>query len=72
MRRVTDGNGNDSTTALAAWLGVNDELWLRNLYIIGDPDDPASLWLTDHESPLVWSCWGDLQPSHDQAWRRDG
>lgn len=63
MRQVIDGNGSDSTAATAAWLAANNQLWLRNLYLIGDPDDPMALWLTDHESPLLWSAWGAFYPA---------
>jgi hypothetical protein len=63
MKQVIDGNGQDSTAAVAAWLATNNELWIRNLYLFGDPDDPQALWLTDHESPLLWSLWGTFLPA---------
>jgi len=40
------------------WLAANQTLWIRTLYLIGEPEDPQSIWLTDHESPLLWSLWG--------------
>lgn len=55
MRRCIDGNGNDSTAAVQAYLASNNELRIRNLIIIGHPEDPFSIWLTDHEGDLTWS-----------------
>ena len=63
MRRVTDGNGADSTTATKAWLASHNAIALATLYLIGEPDDPYALWLTDWEAPLVWSRWGTFQPT---------
>lgn len=58
MKRVTGGNGQDTTAAVVAHLKAHKHLWLANLYLIGEADDPAALWLTDYESPLLWSAWG--------------
>ena len=63
MRKVTDGNGNDSTAAVLAWLKANNELRIANLYLIGELEDPQAVFLTDWESPLVWSPWGTFQPA---------
>ncbi len=63
MKQVINGQGQDSTAAVAAWLAANNQLWLRNLYLIGEPEDPRALWLTDHESPLLWSLWGTFRPA---------
>lgn len=63
MRKVTAGNGTDSTSAVLAYLKGNNHFTLANLYLIGEPEDPMALWLTDYESPLAWPCWGTFQPS---------
>lgn len=57
MRSVVAGNGADSTAATLAYLRNNKELVLADLYLIGFPDDPMALWLTNWESPLSWPCW---------------
>jgi Uncharacterized conserved protein (DUF2163) len=64
VKTVTGGNGSDTTAAVQAWLAANRSLMLRNLYLIGELEDPAALWLTDHESPLEWSAWGTFLPSN--------
>jgi hypothetical protein len=64
MKRVTAGDGSDSTAAVAAWLAAQNELWIKTLYLIGDPDDSQALWLTDHDAPLVWSLWGKFFPAN--------
>jgi Uncharacterized conserved protein (DUF2163) len=63
MRKVTGGNGTDTTAAVAAWLAGGNELRLANLYLIGELEDPNALWLTDWEAPLLWSAWGTFQPA---------
>ena len=57
MKKCTAGNGSDSTAAVLAWLQANKELTLANVYLIGRPEDPLALWLTDWEAPLSWPCW---------------
>lgn len=63
MRKVIDGDGNDSTTAVLAWLQSGNTLRLATLYLIGEPEDPYAIWLTDWESPLRWRPWGTFLPS---------
>lgn len=58
MRQCLDGFGNDSTAAVKAYLLNNSSPRLRTLYLIGFPEDPYALWLTDNESDLVYSFWG--------------
>lgn len=57
MRKVIAGDGTDSTSAVLSWLAANNNLRLANVYLIGKPEDPLALWLTDYESPLCWPCW---------------
>jgi hypothetical protein len=59
MKTCIAGNGSDSTALVLAWLAANNELRVKNLYLIGRPDDPMALWLTDYESPLSWPCWSN-------------
>ncbi len=58
MRQCLDGNGNDSTAAVQAYLLNNPSPRLRHLYLIGQPEDPYALWLTDADVDLVYSFWG--------------
>lgn len=55
------GNGQDTTATVQAALAAGNELWAANLYLIGRPEDPRALWLTDWESPLLWPLWGTYQ-----------
>jgi hypothetical protein len=59
MRQVINGYGQDSTAATLAFLKANNLFRLCNLYLIGYPEDPNALWLTDYESPVSWPVWGD-------------
>jgi hypothetical protein len=61
VKQCLGGDGTDTTAAVLQWLAANQTLWIRTLYLIGEPEDPQSIWLTDHESPLVWSLWGTFQ-----------
>jgi hypothetical protein len=63
MRQVISGLGLDSTAATAAWLSAGKNLTLANLYLIGEPENPFSLWLTDFETPLLWPAWGTFYPA---------
>jgi hypothetical protein len=63
MRKAIDGNGDDSTAALAAYLAANHVLTTRFLYLIGEPDHPQAIWATDHEAPLLYKPWGKFLPA---------
>lgn len=58
MRTVIGGGGNNTTAACASWLNSHKQIWQADLYLIGEADDPLSFWLTNYESPLLWSPWG--------------
>jgi hypothetical protein len=62
MRQVIGGDGSDTTAAVAAWLCDRHQYCMANLILIGEPEDPRSVWLTDWESPLVYSAWGTFCP----------
>ncbi|HVI08009.1 MAG TPA: hypothetical protein VND65_06910 [Candidatus Binatia bacterium] len=63
MRTFTDGNGNDSTSAVLAYLAANHEYTFADLYLIGELEDPQAIFLTNWESPLAWPIWGTFLPS---------
>lgn len=63
MKTCIGGNGTDTTAAVRAWLATGNALHLANLYLIGEPEDPMALWLTDWEAPLAWPCWGTFYPA---------
>jgi hypothetical protein len=60
MRKVTGGDGSDTTNAVKAWLAAHKSLWLANMYMIGELDDPDCALLTDYESPLIWPIFGNF------------
>ena len=65
MRQVIGGNGQDNTAAVQAWLAANKTLILRDLIILGEPEDPLSIWITNHEAPVIYSPYGQriFQPA---------
>lgn len=63
MRQVIGGDGSDKTSLVQAWLASGAPLTLANLYLIGELEDPLAIWLTDWESPLLWSAWGTFRPA---------
>jgi hypothetical protein len=63
LKVCLDGNGNNSTAAVAAYLLNNPKPLIKTLYLIGHPEDPFALWLTDYESPVLWSLYGTFLPA---------
>lgn len=63
MRRVINGSGVDNTAAALAYLRAHNRLLFADLYLIGEPDDPRALWLTDYEAPVLFQPWGTFQPA---------
>ena len=61
MRTVTAGNGVNTTANVVSYLASNNELTLANLYLIGNPEDPGALYLTDWETDLSWPIWGTFK-----------
>jgi hypothetical protein len=55
MRKVIGGSGQDNTTAAQAYLAANNLYTLRDLIIIGPPENPLSIWATDHEAPVYYT-----------------
>ncbi|MGH3429620.1 MAG: hypothetical protein ACRDQZ_18970, partial [Mycobacteriales bacterium] len=64
MKKFIGGAGTDTTAAAVAWAKSHNELERATLYLIGEIDDPDALWLTDYESPLLWSPWGTFKNSN--------
>jgi hypothetical protein len=60
MRQVINGYNADTTAATFAFLTGGNAYTLKHLYLIGDPNNPQSFWLTDYESPLWWPVWGNV------------
>ena len=63
MRQCIGGNGTDTTAAVMSYLMSTNEPLIRHLYLIGDPEDPSALFLTDHEGPVLYNPWGTFHPA---------
>lgn len=61
MKQILNGAGVDTTATVLLWLKAHKTIWLANLYLVGESDDPLALWLTDWESPLCWPLWGTFK-----------
>lgn len=61
MRTFTDGNGNDSTAAVLAYLATANKLALADLYLIGEMEDPNAVFLTNYDGDLAWPVWGTFK-----------
>lgn len=63
MKQVIAGDGTDSTSRALGYLRTRNQLWLADLVLVGELEDPLALWLTDWESPLRWTPKGTFQPA---------
>jgi len=63
LRKSIGGDGTDTTSALFAFLKARNRVRLANLFLIGELEDPAALFLTDYRSPLTWLPWGVFNPA---------
>lgn len=63
MRKVINGAGADNTAAAQAYLLANNRRLIKDLILIGAPDDPRALWLTDYEAPVLYKPWGTFLPA---------
>lgn len=63
MRQCTGGNGQDTTAAVQSYLANTVNPLIRHIYLIGEPDDPNAIFLTDHEGPVLYNPWGTFQPA---------
>ena len=62
MRQCINGYGVDSTSSCMAYLLGTSEPIIRYLYLIGDPDNPNAIRLTDYDGPVVYQPWGTFSP----------
>jgi len=63
VRQVIRGDGTDSTTAAQAYLDSTGSPRLYDLILIGPPENPNSLWLTNYEAPLIYTPYGKFNPA---------
>ena len=69
MRKFIDGNGNDSTAAVLAYLAAHRTLLLADLYVINTAPTYAGNYLgkqfllTDYPAPLNWDYRGTFRPA---------
>lgn len=63
MRTVIGGDGSDTTAATQAYLQQTVNPLVRDLILIGPKENPNSIWLTNHESPLLYSPYGTFKPA---------
>ena len=61
MRQMASGTGVNTTATVQAALIAGNQIYQADLYLFSTPDDPLALWLTNWESPLLWSWWGTFQ-----------
>lgn len=61
MKTVFSGSGVDMTATVLAALKTNTYFTLATLYLLGEPEDPASIRLTDYETPLLYQLYGTFQ-----------
>jgi hypothetical protein len=58
VRKFTGGNGADTTAAVNAWIRSHANIITADLYLIGELEDPQAVFVTNFETPLLWSQWG--------------
>ena len=63
MRRVIGGDGTDTTVATQAYLNSTDKPFMRDLILIGPPENPNSIWMTNHEAPVLYRPYGTFNPA---------
>ncbi|HKT10714.1 MAG TPA: DUF2163 domain-containing protein [Terriglobia bacterium] len=63
MRQTYSGTGANTTSTVAAALLQGNEFLMADLILIGSPEDPLAIWLTNWEAPLLWSLWGTFHPA---------
>src|ERR1035437_1751515 len=63
MRQCINGYGVDTTGSCMAYLLGTSTPNIRHLYLIGNPDNPNAIRLTDYEGPVVYAPWGTFSPA---------
>lgn len=54
MKQTFAGSGQNTTSSVLSYLAGTTQPLIKNLYIIGPPDNPYSLFMTDYETPLSY------------------
>lgn len=54
MRQCYSGSSANTTAAVQDYLNNTSSPLIYDLYIIGPPENPNSLWLTNYDSPLIY------------------
>lgn len=62
MKTVISGSGADVTATVLTYLRSRRFLFKALLYLIGRPEDPRSIWMTDWDTPLLWKPYGRFNP----------
>lgn len=55
MKQCYSGTGANTTANVLSYLNGTPKPLIRNLFIIGPPESPYALFLTDHEAPLSYA-----------------
>lgn len=55
MKQVYSGAGVNTTSSVVSYLEGTTKPLIRNLIMVGVPENPYSLFMTDHESPLSYA-----------------
>ena len=63
MRQMIGGDGTDTTETTQDFLLSTDQYLFRDLYVIGRPGEPNTIYLTNHEAPLLYTPYGEFFPA---------
>jgi hypothetical protein len=63
MRQTIGGDGSNTTLATQEYLNGTSNPIIRDLYIIGPPESPYALYLTNHEAPVIYTPYGEFFPA---------
>jgi hypothetical protein len=63
MRAFVGGNNLDTTAAVKSYLSDAKQVYLADLVLIGEVEDPLAEFLTNWESALSWPNWGTFNPA---------
>jgi hypothetical protein len=64
MRTTIGGNGSNTTAATQSYLNSTTAPIIRDLYIIGPPDDPNAVYMTNHDAPVNYPVYSRIfQPA---------
>ncbi len=63
MRQCINGYGVDTTSSCMTYLLSTTSPIIRHLYLIGNPENPNAIRLTDYDGPIVYQPWGTFSPA---------